>query len=83
MELKGFERITLQPGEERTVTFRLTVNDLAFYDLDMNRIAEPGSFTVYAGGSSTSVQEASFRLTGDVVSVPNRGPLPLRPRDNR
>jgi beta-glucosidase len=82
MELKGFERITLQPGEERTVTFRLTVNDLAFYDLDMNRIAEPGSFTVYAGGSSTSVQETSFRLTGDVVSVPNRGPLPLRPRDN-
>jgi beta-glucosidase len=81
-ELKGYERVTLQPGEARTLTFRLTVNDLAFYSLEMNRVAEPGSFTVYAGGSSESVQEASFRLTGEVVSVPNLGPLPARPRDN-
>jgi beta-glucosidase len=76
-ELKRFERVTLEAGESRSVTFRLTVNDLAFYDLDLNRVAETGTFTVFAGGSSESVREARFTLTGEgPVPVPNRGPLP-------
>jgi beta-glucosidase len=61
-ELRGFQRISLQPGETRTVAFRLTADDLAFRGLDMRRIAEPGFFRVFVGTSSDQVQEARFEL---------------------
>ena len=58
--LRGFQRIHLQPGERRTVRFKLTPDDLAFYDAGMRRVVEPGHFTVYAGGSSDAALEAGF-----------------------
>lgn len=75
-ELKGFRRITLQPGEARTVMFTLTPNDLAFYDRTMRRVVEPGTFTVYTGTSSVAVQEAHFRVVGETTPVPARGVVP-------
>jgi beta-glucosidase len=72
-ELRGFQRVTLRPGESKTVRFVLTNQDLAFYDAQMRRVVEPGRFTVYAGSSSDAVREASFELTtpaGRSMSVP-------------
>ena len=63
-ELKGFSRITLQPGERRTVTFRLGADNLAFYDAAARRVTEPGFFKVFVGTSSASVREARFELLG-------------------
>ena len=61
-ELKGFERLRLEPGERRTVTFRLHTNDLAFYGADMQRRAEPGQFRAWVGGSSAAALGADFAV---------------------
>ena len=74
--LRGFERVSLTPGERRTVSFTLRPRDLAFYDLGMRRVVEPGTFTVYVGGSSVDVREARFRVTGATTVVPDRGLVP-------
>jgi len=54
-ELKGFERITLQPGETRTVKFYITPKKLCFIDIDMNYVVEPGRFKIVVGGDSVNV----------------------------
>jgi beta-glucosidase len=51
-ELKGFRRITLEPGETRSVTMEITPELLAFYDLEMNYVVEPGDFEIMVGNSS-------------------------------
>ena len=61
-ELHGFRRIRLAPGETRRVSFTLTVQDLAFHDAALRRVAEPGTFTVFVGGSSQETTETHFRL---------------------
>lgn len=61
-ELKRFERIELQPGESREVTFTLTADDLAFYNAQGRWEAEPGTFRVFVGTSSSDVKEADFNL---------------------
>ena len=61
-ELKGFQRIRLQPGESRTVSFELNPADLAFYGQDMELMVEPGEFDVWIGGSSDADLRASFTL---------------------
>ena len=74
--LKRFERVTLQPGERRTVTFTLHANDLALYDRAMRRVVEPGTFTVWVGTSSADdARPVRFTVTGDTLEVPDRGPL--------
>jgi beta-glucosidase len=75
--LKGFHRLTLQPGERRTVTFNLRPDDLALYDLTMRKVVEPGSFTVFVGGSSAGGVEGRFQVTGDTLQL---APAPPRPR---
>lgn len=52
MELKGFERITLEPGETKTVTLSITPEKLQFYDINMKRVIEPGEFEIMVGTSS-------------------------------
>jgi beta-glucosidase len=52
MELKGFQRITLEPGETRKVTFAITPDQLAFLDARMEQVVEPGLFDVMVGTSS-------------------------------
>ena len=60
-ELKGFEKIWLEPGESKTVKFNIKPDLLAFYDLDYNWIVEPGDFTIMVGASSDNVD--SVKLT--------------------
>lgn len=51
-ELKGFQKIELQPGQTETVAFDITPESLAFYDLNMNYVVEPGDFEIMVGNSS-------------------------------
>ncbi len=55
-QLRGFERVTLQPGETRTVHFTLTPADLEMLDKDMHWIVEPGEFEVLIGSSSEDIR---------------------------
>src|SRR5690606_30367224 len=55
-QLRGFQRVELQPGESRTVRFELGFDDFALYDAEMRRVVGPGTFTVFAGGSSLATQ---------------------------
>jgi beta-glucosidase len=63
LELKGFERVTLEPGETRTVTFELPPRAFALWNLDMEREVEPGSFTISAGHSSADLQSTTLTVT--------------------
>jgi beta-glucosidase len=64
-ELKGFERIHLQPGEERIVEFRLPAGLLSFYNKKMEYIVEPGVFKVMVGRSSRDILlEGEFTVEG-------------------
>lgn len=64
-ELKGFERIALQPGERRRVRFTLGREQLGFYNREMQFVVEPGEFRVMVGTSSVEGLEASFRVVGE------------------
>ncbi len=61
-ELRGFRRVELQPGESREVEFELGFEDMALYDARMRRVVEPGTFTVFTGGSSLAAQSATFEV---------------------
>ncbi|HEV7903522.1 MAG TPA: beta-glucosidase BglX [Pyrinomonadaceae bacterium] len=61
-ELKGFERVTLKPGERRRVAFKLTPAELGFYNRDLRFVVEPGAFKVFAGTSSADGLEANFTV---------------------
>lgn len=51
-ELKDFARVPLKAGESKVVSFKITPDKLAFYDIKMNKIVEPGEFIVMVGSSS-------------------------------
>jgi beta-glucosidase len=55
-DLRGFERVTLNPGEKKTVTFTLHPDDLAILDKNMNWTVEPGKFQVMIGNSSENIK---------------------------
>jgi beta-glucosidase len=61
-ELKGFQRVRLEPGETVNITFRLRSDDLAFFGRDNAEIVEPGEFHLWVGGSSQAGLRAAFRL---------------------
>ena len=61
-QLKGFERITLQPGESRQVRFEVRVKELGFIGPDMGYVVEPGAFTVWVGPSSAEGLEDAFEV---------------------
>ena len=60
--LRGFERVTLRPGERRTVTFTLDSSDFGFYDNHGRFVVEPGRIDLFAGDSSTANLTASFTV---------------------
>jgi beta-glucosidase len=62
--LRGFERVTLNPGQTKTVTFTLDRNDFGFYDNSGKFVVEPGTIDVYAGASSAAELTESFTVTG-------------------
>jgi Beta-glucosidase-related glycosidases len=61
-ELRGFEQVTLKPGEERFVTFKLTKDDLGFYNSNLDYITEPGDFMVMCGADSKNTKSARFAI---------------------
>jgi beta-glucosidase len=71
-ELRGFERIHLEPGEVRKVHFTLTPEELQMLDRSMNWIVEPGWFTVMVGSSSEDIRlEGRFEiLSKDRITMP-------------
>jgi len=54
--LRGFERISLKPGEEKTVQFLLTPQDLGLWNKSNEFVVEPGTFSVMAGASSQDIR---------------------------
>jgi len=61
--LKGFARITLDPGQSQTVHFPLGYGELSFYNVKAQQVVEPADYTVYIGGSSTATNAAHFTTT--------------------
>ena len=61
-ELKGFERISLKPGESRTVNFTIDAELLKFYNKDLEYVCEPGQFEAMIGPNSRDVQRKTFTL---------------------
>jgi beta-glucosidase len=61
-ELKGFQKINLKVGEARTVHFTLISDQLAFWNADMVKRAEPGDFQVWISTDSQTGKPASFKL---------------------
>ena len=49
MQLRGFKRVSLEPGQKMTVDFTLTPEDLSLIDVNMNRVVEPGMFDLMVG----------------------------------
>jgi beta-glucosidase len=54
-ELKAFRRVSLEPGEDTTVTFRLTPESLRFWNDRMERVVEPGEFEIMTGANSVDL----------------------------
>ncbi len=66
-QLVGFERVTLAPGETRTVRFHLAADALAFYDRGKRRVVEPGLFDVMVGGSSDALKTTALEVATPVA----------------
>ena len=64
LELKRFQRVTLAPGEHRTLSFDLQPADLALWDPEMRHVVEPGTFTIYSGPNSADLKPAKLAVTG-------------------
>ena len=62
-ELKGFEKVYLQPGESRVVTFTLPASSLAFWSTPTTKVVEPGDFNLWVAGDSASGTPVKFSVT--------------------
>lgn len=61
-ELKGFERIYLEPGQTKTVSIPVTESSLTFYDMNGNTIFEPGDFEIMVGPNSRDLQKTTINI---------------------
>ncbi len=61
-ELKAFRKVFVKSGESVKVPFTITIDDLRFYNNELEHVYEPGEFIVFVGNSSDAVNEAGFRL---------------------
>ncbi len=61
-ELKRFKRVTLAPGESKTMTFELPVSELAFWNIDMQYVVESGDFRLWVAGDSDSGKPIDFSV---------------------
>ena len=72
-QLVGFKRISLKPNEEKSITFVLPVDLLAFYDRNMKLVIEPGVFRVMIGSSSEDIRLlGEFKIIGDKRALTER-----------
>ncbi len=74
-ELKGFARVSLKPGEEKTIQFDVPVNLMAFYDRNLNLVLEAGKIKVYVGSSSEDI-----RLSGE-FNISGAPKMPVKQRE--
>jgi beta-glucosidase len=65
LELKGFQRVSLAPGQATTVSFTLKAEALAFWNTRMQRVVEPGDFDIGTGPDSTQLQRIRLQVTAD------------------
>jgi beta-glucosidase len=73
LELRGYRRVTLEPGECRTVTFRVAAEQFCYTGADLRRVVEPGPVTLSVGTSSVDRPlSVVIELTGPVVEVVER-----------
>jgi beta-glucosidase len=63
IELKRFQRVTLAPGERKTLRFDLQPDDLATWNPDMKHVVEPGTFTISAGPNSVELKSSKLTVT--------------------
>jgi len=61
-ELKGFARVTLQPGEQKHLEFPLGFDELNFYNAEIKRTVEPTTYKIWVGGSSLATAETSLKV---------------------
>ncbi len=61
-ELKGFQKVFLKKGESREIAFEISIEDLKFYNNNLEFVAEPGDFKLFIGTNSRDVKEATFSL---------------------
>ena len=61
-QLKGFKRITLTPQEKKNVEFKININELGFYNIDMKYIVEPGKFRFWVGSNSVEGLQNEFEI---------------------
>ena len=61
-ELRGFRRISLDPGQTKTVEFSLGFDALSFLNRDMHRVVEPGDFKIMVGGNSVDLIETNLTV---------------------
>lgn len=64
-ELRGFRRVTLNPGESRVVEFSVGPEELSFLNREMRRVVEPGTFTIMVGGNSSRLIETKLNVSGN------------------
>ncbi len=62
MQLRGFERVGLKPGEKKTLEFKLTPKDLQMLNRDMHEVVEPGSFDIMVGPSSDQTSSVPLQV---------------------
>jgi beta-glucosidase len=83
-ELKGFSRVTLNPGEKRTIEFTLTPKQLEFLGRDLKPVLEPGEFQVIVGTSSDNGLQSVFEVVDPTRPQPVKterdpDPAPIQP----
>jgi beta-glucosidase len=61
-ELKAFRRVTLQPGEAKTLSFTLDSRAFRMWNIDMKRVVEPGQFEIMAGPNSAEVKSVTLTV---------------------
>ncbi|MCC2957392.1 glycoside hydrolase family 3 C-terminal domain-containing protein [Massilia sp. IC2-477] len=62
LELKGFQRVSLEPGESRRLSFDIKPSDLWFFNGDMKRVVEPGTFSIFVGPNSVDLKKATLTV---------------------
>jgi beta-glucosidase len=73
-ELRGFQRVTLAPGETRTIVFEIRGDLLAYHDTNMKRVVEAGEFQIMVGGSSVDLQSIALTIDSPRAGSPGSRP---------
>mgnify|MGYP001228415719 CR=1 FL=1 len=64
-ELKDFTRVSIEPGETKKITFMITPEKLQFYNREMKRVVEPGTFQIMVGGNSVDLITQTLEVIGN------------------